>query len=597
MDKRRILIVEDNELNRKLVRTLLHIAGHEALETSNAEDALKIAREMKPDLVLMDIHLPGMDGLTATRQMKEDPDLMNIPVVALTACAMPDDERKALDAGCEGYISKPIETGSFAERINSFLPPKQDYKQENELPGYGRKILIVDDDPANVKLLMAKLSKDSYQFFTAAGGREALAKAKECSPDLILLDIMMPDMDGFEVTRRLKSDPNTMDIPIILITALGEEENKAKGLSVGADDFLNKPVNVVELQARVRSLLRLKGCKEQLKVHSRCEKEILVESFPEVEKTENVHIPLILLVEDEEKDAKLIMKYLDGLPYHVKLLKDGLEVLDFVEKHNTDLIILDILLPHMDGFEVCKVLKNRHDTKNIQILILTNLGDLESKIRGIELGADEYIIKPIDKYELRARIHTLINKKAYLDELCKNYESAFSSAIKDKITGLYNRSYFNHYLEIELKRCRRQKRPLALIMIDINEFKVFNDTHGHPAGDRVLRKLGKIIKENIRETDMPARYGGEKFVVVLPDENLENARKTSERLMDAIKADFTGCRFDDIPLKLSVSMGIAAYPSDGDSVTSLVSAADRALYAAKKVGKDRICMAGEISRN
>ena len=596
MDKKRVLIVEDNELNRKLVRTLLQIADYEALETSNAEEALKIARETKPDLILMDIHLPGMDGLTATRHIKNDPELRGIPVVALTACAMPDDEQKALDAGCDGYISKPIETRNFIDRINSFMPCEKDREQENEVQDCRKRILIVDDDPASIKLLVEKLSKETYRFLTATDGREGLKKANEYIPDLILLDVIMPGMDGFEVTRRLKSDPKTRDIPVILVTALGDEGNKAEGLRVVADDFLNKPVSTVELQARVRSLLRLKKYREQTTVHSRCEKEILVESSRGIENPQDVIVPLVLVVEDEEKDAKLIMEYLDGLPCRIKLMEDGLQALDFVEKHKTDLIILDILLPRMDGFELCKILKNRHDTKNIQILILTNLSDLESEIRGIELGVDDYIIKPINKYELRARIQALINKKAHLDKLCKNYENAFLSAIKDRLTGLYNRSYFDHYLEIDLKRSERQKRPLALLMIDIDDFKIFNDTYGHLTGDRVLRQLGKVIKENTRETDMAARYGGERFVVILPDENLENARKTSERLMDAIKAGFTGYSVEDIPLKLSVSMGIAGYPSDGDSVTSLVNAAERALYAAKKAGKGRICMAGEINR-
>ncbi len=591
MDRKRVLIVEDNELNRKLVRTLLQIANYESLETSNAEEALKIVRETRPDLVLMDIHLPGMDGLTATKQMKKDPELRDIPVVALTACAMPDDKQKALDAGCEGYISKPIETRNFVERLNSFMKPASIDKREEEKCNRSKKILIVDDNDANIKLLMAKLSKDNYHFLTATNGHEALAEVERNSPDLVLLDIMMPGMDGFEVTELLKNNPATRDIPVILVTALEDEKNKVRGLRIGADDFLNKPVNTVELRARVKSLLKLKDYKERLTAHSKCEEKILTKTFSAAKSGNEASDPLIVLVEDEKKDAKLIMEYLDGLPYRVKWLKDAHEVFHMIKEEKIDLIILDILLPRTDGFEVCKILKSRLDARNIQILILTNLRDLESKIKSIELGADEYIMKPVNKHELRVRVRALMNKKAYLDKLCEDYECAFSSAIKDKLTGLYNRNYLDHYLEIELKRCKRHRSTLSLIMIDIDDFKIFNDKYGHLAGDDILRHVGETIKRNIREVDTPARYGGEEFVVVLPDEDLENALKISERLMEALRNDFAH-QSGKPPGGLTVSMGIATYPGHGQLATSLLNAAYRALYNAKKSGKNRICVAG-----
>ncbi|MGD1975553.1 MAG: response regulator, partial [Desulfobacterales bacterium] len=283
------------------------------------------------------------------------------------------------------------------------------------------RILIVDDEPLNVKLLEAKLSAEKYETSTAYSGAEALEKIVDAAPDLILLDIMMPDMNGYEVTQRLKDNPDSRDIPVILVTALDGTDNKIKGLEAGADEFLNKPVSTPELLARVKSLLRLKQYQDQLKSPSHSEKIYTAPISAESATQKSVDLPSILLVEDDEKDAKLIQSYLYGEPYQIKLVKDGEETLSCVEQEKVDLIMLDILLPGINGFEVCRRLKKNDHTRNIQIVAITSLGDLESKIKGLELGADDYLVKPINRHELGVRVKALIKKKAYLDSLHANY--------------------------------------------------------------------------------------------------------------------------------------------------------------------------------
>ncbi len=458
------------------------------------------------------------------------------------------------------------------------------------------KILIVDDDPLNVKLTAAKLPKDSYETLRAYNGQEALEKTDKYSPDIILLDIMMPGMDGYAVTRKLKNNPDTRDIPIILITALDGTDDKVKGLEAGADEFLNKPVNTAELTARVRSFLRLKQYQDQLKVRSQS-KQLF--STPEKEKNyiQSTFEPQsILLVEDNDKDVRLIQGYLNGQEYRLSLARDGEETLSRILGENIDLLLLDILLPGIDGFEVCRRLKEMEQTRDIQIVVITCLQDLESKIRGLELGVDDFLVKPINKFELQTRLKALLKKKKYLDKLHVNYDTALHYAITDRRTGLYNHGYFEHMLEVEVKRSNRHKHPLALIMIDIDDFKQYNDTLGHLAGDEILGVLGQLIKNNIREVDLGARYGGEEFAIILPYTDLEGARKSAAR----IKKIITSHPFDphiSIPSKpLTISMGIAAYPSDSISVHELVQRADKALYSAKKKGKNRICVSnGEVS--
>ena len=450
-------------------------------------------------------------------------------------------------------------------------------------------ILIVDDDPLNLKLLDAQLSSNQYDTIIAADGFAAMEKVKNENPDLILLDIMMPGLDGYEVTERLKADPETMDIPIILITALDETEDKIKGLECGADEFLNKPVNTAELLARVKSLLRLKLYKDQLKSRKQSQ-QILTETKDIGELSEKrVNLPTILLVEDDEKDIRLIRNYLQGEAYRLEVAKTGEEAMSFVLRQKIDLILLDIMLPGMDGFEVVSRLKDSEAAKNIQIVAITSLQDMQSKIKGIELGADDYLIKPINKHELKARVSALVKKKAYLDTLHDSYETAVHSAITDKLTGLYNRAFFEHFLGLELKRADRQKVPVALIMMDIDDFKQCNDNFGHLVGDEVLRELGKLIKAGVREIDLAARYGGEEFVLVMPNTDKSGALVVAERIRKAV-SEHEFLPDTILPIqKISVSMGISIYPVEAATGKDLIKTADDLLYKAKDEGKNRVC--------
>ena len=457
------------------------------------------------------------------------------------------------------------------------------------------KILIVDDEPLNVKLLRAMLPVEKYICVLAYSGKTALEKAAEESPDLILLDVMMPVTDGFEVTKLLKSDPDLRDIPVILITAMVGDEYKIKGLEAGADEFLNKPINKAELLARIQSLLRLKQFKDQF-VPDKDSRNLVVSDFGNdrpLQKT--INLPSILIVEDNEKDSRLIQGYLHGEPYHIMSASKGEEAISRAQQEKIDLILLDLLLPGMDGFTVCRSLKKGKLTKHIQIVVITSLQDLDSKIRGIELGADDYLVKPINRHELRVRVKTLIKKKAYLDSLHANYEIAVNSAITDKLTGLYNQGYFKHFLDFEIKRTFRQKSPVSLLMIDVDDFRQCNDKLGHHIGDQILRELGRQIKENVREIDLAVRYGGEKFAVVLSNTGIRQAVDIAERLRNLVR-NHPFFERNSIPANnLSVSIGVGSYVGQYESVDEFVQETESALYRAKLEGKDRVCQCYESS--
>jgi two-component system cell cycle response regulator len=263
MAPKTILVIEDNELNLKLVIGLLTIGNFNSLSAPDAETGIHLARMHRPDLILMDIQLPGLDGLSATRMIKSDEKLKHIPVVALTSYAMQGDDQKAQAAGCDGYVTKPIDTRTFNKIVESFFEAASYDKETLEESIQSRPlILIVDDEPKNIKLLRAKLSKTPYQIEQAVSGFEAIEKAQTLLPDLILLDVMMPEIDGYEVARRLKTDPKLNLTPIIMVTSLDSADAKAKGMNAGAEEFMTKPIHTEELMARINSMIQLKPCEQ-----------------------------------------------------------------------------------------------------------------------------------------------------------------------------------------------------------------------------------------------------------------------------------------------------------------------------------------------
>jgi len=586
MDRKTILLVEDNELNMKLFRSLLKMDNYVVLEAPNAETGMDLAKKHRPDLILMDIQLPGLDGLTATTLLKQDKELQDIPIVALTSYAMEGDQEKAIAAGCAGYITKPIDTRSFLDTVAGFV-------RFTRTPSAARnkKILIVDDDPLNVKLLISMTVGSDYDTLKAYDGEEALDVISRENPDLILLDIMMPKIDGFRVLEILKSSANTRDIPVILITALNSVEDKVRGMEAGADEFLNKPVNKPELLARIKSLLRMREYQEQLSTHAKTET-----SFLKLTSSDDAGLvpgkPALLLVEDNEKDATLIRSILNRDQYALTHVTSGEEALKIIQSKPVDLVLLDVLLPSMSGFDVCSRLKESETTRNIQVLMITCLDDLSSKLKGIDSGADDYLVKPLDSRELEVRVKALIKKKRYLDQLSSRFENALSAAITDKLTGLYNHTYFKHYLGLEMKRSDRQDQQLALIMIDVDDFKQFNDVHGHMAGDVVLQEIASLIKRSIRDIDFAARYGGEEFSVIITNSHRQCAAMVAQRIRQVIGShefSFSDC---NETATLTVSQGVAIFPQDARTLEDLIQKADLELYRAKHAGKDRVSVYG-----
>jgi diguanylate cyclase (GGDEF)-like protein len=303
----------------------------------------------------------------------------------------------------------------------------------------------------------------------------------------------------------------------------------------------------------------------------------------------------ILIVDDIPVNIQLLQTHLSTMGYEIVIAGNGEEALHQVENRKPDLILLDVMMPKMDGFQVCRILKNNEKTFHIPIILVTALNEIEDKIKGIEAGADDFITKPFNKLELLARVKSLLRIKSLHDQLqdkIKQLEQAKERlselAVTDGLTGLFNYRYFRDYFLQELRRAKRHHSFVSLIMLDIDYFKHYNDTHGHLAGDEVLRTLAKLMVANLRNIDVAARYGGEEFALVLSETNKASAWIVAQKIKELVEKHEFASEETQPNGKLTVSMGIATFPDNGDSVEELVHVADQRLYRAKAGGRNRV---------
>ena len=302
----------------------------------------------------------------------------------------------------------------------------------------------------------------------------------------------------------------------------------------------------------------------------------------------------ILLVEDDKVQAKVTKDSLESFGYDVITATDGKSAIKSAKTQKVDIIVLDLILPDINGNEVSRWLKVNPDTKGIPIIMLTVRNSMTEKVAGLEAGADDYLPKPYDEIELNARIYACLRTKALQDELReknRQLEDALLKleiqAITDPLTELFNRRYFLSTIEKEFNRTVRYKSPTSCMMIDIDHFKRINDTYGHRAGDISLREAAAVIKNGTRDFDTVARWGGEEFIVLLPETGGEDALLVAARILGAVSL----YAFTAFPERITVSIGIATVPVPHiDTAEKLIHEADLALYEAKTKGRNRIAV-------
>jgi len=454
------------------------------------------------------------------------------------------------------------------------------------------RVLVVDDILPNVKLLEAKLMAEYYDVLTATSGEEALKKVAQDNPDLVLLDIMMPGMDGFEVCEKIKENPDTAHIPVVMVTALSDTEDRVRGLEAGADDFLSKPVNDTALMARVRSLVRLKMTIDEWRVRENTATQLGVVDEGANVMSESVTSANILVVEDQTFEGEKIKSTLEKDSNSVSIFTNGMDAIKSCTDKTYDLLIISLNMAQEDGLRLCSHLRSNEKTRNIPILMVGEDEDLPRIVQGLELGAHDYIVRPIDGNEILARVRTQIRRKRFQEHLRSNYEMSLSMALTDSLTGLYNRRYFEVHMQKMLQALENANKPLGVLMMDIDKFKLVNDTHGHGVGDEVLKVFSDRLKDKLRSFDLIARLGGEEFIAILPDVTPEKAKFVSERLRKAIADEAMACSVEGGSLPITTSIGGAVISDHKLTTDEVLKKVDDALYQAKDSGRNCVIFDG-----
>jgi two-component system, cell cycle response regulator len=449
------------------------------------------------------------------------------------------------------------------------------------------RVLVVDDIPANVKLLEARLSAEYFDVITAMSGKEALVICERAECDLVLLDVMMPDLDGFEVCRRLKTNPVTHHIPVVIVTALDQPSDRVRGLEAGADDFLTKPIPDMALIARVRSLSRLKMVTDELRMRALTSRDIGIESPEREAVADTGRGGRVLIVDDRAASHERISAVL-AKEHTVEVETDPSEALFRAAEGNYDLLIVSLDLTNFDALRLCSQVRSLDRTRNAPILAITEPDNSARMLRGLEIGVNDYLMRPIDKNELLARARSQVRKRRYAERLRDNVQMSIEMAITDALTGLFNRRYMESHLGTLIEQAIARGKPLTALVIDIDYFKSINDTHGHDAGDDVLREFALRIKRSIRGIDLACRCGGEEFVVVMPETDMAVAAMVAERLRRRIAADAFVIQQGAGSVPVTISIGIAALRGKDDTAAALIKRADQALYRAKRDGRNRV---------
>jgi diguanylate cyclase (GGDEF)-like protein len=296
----------------------------------------------------------------------------------------------------------------------------------------------------------------------------------------------------------------------------------------------------------------------------------------------------ILVVDDNRDNIEIIATRLRFRGYEMIEAMDGNEALDRVRNESPDLILLDVMLPDIDGYEISRRIKNDDNLPFIPIILVTARDSTQDKVAGLDAGADDYLTKPINFPELEARVRSMLRIKRLQDELEEKNRELERLSISDGLTGLFNHRHIHGLLGEEFERAERSGDRVSVAMLDLDRFKSINDTYGHQAGDRVLVQLADILRETAREIDRLGRYGGEEFMALLPETGIDDAAVFVER----VRREVARRHFDvglDEPLRMTISAGVATYPWPGiDTPETLVRLADAALYAAKAGGRDRV---------
>ena len=447
------------------------------------------------------------------------------------------------------------------------------------------RILVVDDIDQNRRLLEARLQQGYHEVIHASSGQEAIEKAVRLRPNIILLDVMMPGLDGFETCRLLKADPVTAHIPIVMVTALSEVEDRIKGLEAGAEDFLTKPIDELALNSRIEALTRYNAVADELR--QRQASGEAVGAFDEQETIELGRPVRVFIVDHDPRQAKRTATILRESGHQVVTLSEA-DGMSGLGQTGVDIIVLAVSGQPFDARKICAHFRMSENTRAISIILAVEPEDQEIAAEALKLGASDIVSVPINPQELIARVRTQSRRGRYIEIMRRRVDRGLELSVIDQLTGLHNRRFMVAHLQKMMQRATIGGTPVSLVALDIDHFKRVNDTWGHEAGDHVLQEIAGRLVEHVRPTDIVCRPGGEEFIVLLPDTPGDLACAAAERLRQAIAAEPFEVAEAPTTLDITVSAGVSTLEGPEDTPASLMRRADMALYAAKSDGRNRV---------
>ncbi len=541
-------------------------------------DAVLIAREL-PDMKAWDL-LAALRAISATKEL---------PLALITSRLSHDNESSS--SSFTARINKPFRKRELLHTISDMLkekeitlPEQSSLMRSNDSimeQGSGYKLLIVEDNEINYQFLSKYLMTKGFRCDVAVNGKDAVEAFKKQKYDLIFMDCQMPVMDGFEATKQIRRiQGEGAHTPIIAMTAYSLESDDKKCFAAGMDEFISKPVDVNKINKILDKYSIVNKNKDE--AYEEMERQLSHEMLSPGRRQR------VLIVDDMPTNISLLAAALDE-DYDIRVATSGREALVLAHSTNPpDIILLDIRMPDLDGYEVFSKLSNEADTRDIPVIFLTGICEAQSEEYGLKLGAIDYIKKPFSIPIVKAKIKNHLELKQYKDFLREN-------TWLDQLTQIANRRRFDEMWALEVKRSKRLGSFLSLLMIDIDKFKDYNDTYGHLQGDECLRRVAAVIKSTARRPgDLAARWGGEEFLCLLPDTDPKGAREIAERTRQAVLDLGLEHSATDIGI-VTVSVGVVTSDAECENCyDELIKRVDSALYHAKESGRNRVSMWGEF---
>ncbi len=572
---RRVLLVDDNEIDRDLDIQLLRDLGINVEVADSGREGFERIVSTPFDLVLMNVHMPAMDGLAATRLIRTDRRFRQLPIIALTAQAMSGDRERSRSAGMNDHLTRPLNLQILQDALVRWMPMtavgerrsqalEARFAVESEIPASLPPFDVraaLERTNGNTLLLRRLMKRFSEQFRDAALDlRDHLAQQRPA--------------DAERLAHSLKGSAATLEASALTQAALAVELAIHRGNAAAVDQLID---------ALERELAPAITAAQSLEVQPVADKQSLKPLAPAlVHQPSTVTLPCILAIDDDYPNLELLANTF-GSEYELLIANDGTTALYIAERRAPDVILLDVMMPGIDGYEVCKRLKADPRTANISVIFITGAGDDAAELKSLELGAADFIPKPINPAVVKARVNSQIKLKSMQDKLTR-------LASTDGLTGLANRRRFDEMFAYEYARHMRSGTRLAIILLDIDHFKAFNDEYGHLTGDDCLREVARAIAGSIvRTTDLAARFGGEEFIVLLPETTLQGALILAERIRVAISRLSPQQSSSVVARSVTASLGVvSARCFSGGSPNDILSQVDTQLYAAKNAGRNCI---------